>query len=106
MAVIGELKPFFGEIARLLRTLVNNTCAASAPAITTAGTGSIPAGLRSVAIVKTSSNADSVTITLSDGSTYTMTEQGEVFGDNAVVGGVLPAYTISGAGTIKWHGIL
>lgn len=101
MAVIGELRPFFGEIARLLRQIAGSTC--SGTATTTAGTGSIPAGFKSVSIVKTSSNLDTVTLTLSDTSVYTMVELGEVFVDAS--NGTLPAYTKGGAGTIKWHGI-
>jgi hypothetical protein len=136
MALIGDLKPFFGEFGRLLRQIAQSTCklaaessgggtnvvvtnpitnpvnvtivAANPPVtqITSAGTTSpIPAGFKSVSLVKTSSNADSVTITLSDASTYVMTEQGEVFTDGATDGALLPAYTISGTGTYKWHGI-
>jgi len=68
---------------------------------TSAGIGvSVPAGLNSVAIVQT--GAGDVDILLSDGSTYTMTVVGETFVDS---GGLLPAYTISGTGTWKWHGI-
>jgi hypothetical protein len=68
-----------------------------------AGTGSIPAGFRSIAIVRTSS-ADDVTITLADATTYIMTAEGEVFEDG-IESGLLPAYTITGPGTWKWHGI-
>lgn len=72
---------------------------------TSAGTGTIPAGFKSISIVKTSTNIDSVTITLSDSSVYTMTEQGEVFVDAASEGNTLPTYIIAGAGIIKWHGV-
>lgn len=75
-------------------------------AITSAGTTSpIPAGFKSIAIVKTSVSTDSFVIAMSDASTYTMTLQGEVFGDSAGDNQTLPAYTITGTGTYKWHGI-
>ena len=107
MALIGDLKPYFGEISRLLRSIANALCRQITPIqqTTSAGTGSIPAGFKSVAIAKTSSNADTVTLTLSDGSVYTMTELGEIFVDSASVSSFLPAYTKGGAGTIKWHGV-
>lgn len=104
MANYFEFKPILGEIARYLRILTTKDCC-NTPPVTSAGTGNVPAGFKSVAIVKTSTSADSTIITLSDGSTYTMTEQGEVFSDAALDGQTLPAYTITGAGTIKWHGI-
>jgi hypothetical protein len=34
-----------------------------------------------------------------------MTEQGEVFSDAALEGQSLPAYTFTGTGIKKWHGI-
>lgn len=101
----GDFKPIFGEIARYLRTLVTLAHRQNETPITSSGTGTIPAGFKSISIVKTSSNADSVTITLSDTSVYTMTESGETFSDSATGSGALPAYTKGGAGTIKWHGL-
>lgn len=130
--ILGDLQPLFGEANRLLRQINNSLCnsggAASSvlvtnptsnpvnvtivpaggapiPQITSAGIGTIPAGFKSISIVKTSTNADSVTITLSDASVFTMTEQGEVFVDSATDGNLLPTYIIGGAGIIKWHGV-
>jgi hypothetical protein len=105
----GDIRGTLQTIIDLLRRVDRNThctsCGGDA-AITSAGTGSsIPAGFKSIAIIKTSSNADTVTITLSDATTYVLTELGEVFADAASSGGVLPAYTIAGPGTWKWHGI-
>lgn len=92
------------EALNLLKIIADKDCS-PAKVSTGAGVGSIPAGYKSVAITKTSPNTDSVIITLSDGSTYTMTEQGEYFADGTDPGQRLPAYPISGTGTIKWHGI-
>jgi len=104
----GHLRPSIDKLISLLTKVERHTRCAScggATAITTAGAStSVPAGLRSVAIVKTSSS-DTVTITLSDSTTYVMTEQGEVFIQSASGSGALPAYTIAGPGTWKWHGI-
>lgn len=132
MALIGDLKPFFYQVNTLLRQVIcavnagggvgSNVTVINPPSspvnvtlvpasgspitqITSAGTGSIPAGFKSISLVKTSSNADTVIITLSDTSTFTMTELGEVFGDSSTDGNLLPAYTISGVGTFKWHGV-
>lgn len=103
MAAFGELKPHLNEIARLLRTLVNTQCAgvSPSPAITSAGTGNIPSGFKSISIV-----AETVpsTLTLSDGTTYTFTTVGETIVQAASDGGTLPAYTLSG-GTWKWLGV-
>lgn len=77
------------------------------PHVTSAGVGtSIPAGFKSIAITKTSS-AGTVTITLSDGSTFALTAQNELFADAASQYYTLPAYTIAtaDAATWKWHGI-
>lgn len=88
---------------------VNVTIVPSTPPttqITSAGVaGPIPAGFKSIAIVKTSPNTDSVILTLSDASTYTLTELGETFIDAATAEQLLPVYAISGTGTFKWHGI-
>jgi hypothetical protein len=99
MALYSEFRPVLSEIARYLRFLIGGNN------ITSAGTGSIPAGFKSISIIKTSTNADSVTLTLLDGTVYTMTELGEGFSDSASAGSLLPPYTKGGAGTIKWHGI-
>jgi hypothetical protein len=74
--------------------------------ITSAGTTSpIPAGFKSISIVKTSAVGDLVTIAMSDASSYSMSLQGEVFSDSATPEQLLPAYVMTGAGTFKWHGI-
>lgn len=104
----------FGDLAPLLRKQIadfeairrNTSNAGCCVADTSAsGSTSIPAGFASIAITKTSVGG-TATITLSDGSTYPLTEQGEVFID---AGGnkSLPAYTIStlDGATWKWHGI-
>jgi hypothetical protein len=101
--VFGEIKPSLNEIAHLLRVLVKTQCSAvsPSPAITSGGTGNIPSGYKSVSIVATTVP---VTVTFSDGSTYTFTIIGESIEHAASEGGVLPAYTFSG-GTIKWTGV-
>jgi hypothetical protein len=90
------------EILCILKDM-NSKCPVKV--ITSAGTGNVPAGFKSVAIVKTSPDTDTVTVTLSDGTTYIMTEKGETITDAADEGTKLPAYGFSGAGTVKWHGI-
>jgi hypothetical protein len=101
MAAFGEFKPVLGEIARYLRMLATRPCCKP---VTTAGVGSIPEGLRSVTITKTSANTDTTTITLSDASTYALTAQGEVYTIHGINDGVLPKFTIAG-GTWKWYGV-
>lgn len=101
MAAYGEFKPILGEIARYLRIISNAQCGTPATAITSAGTGSIPAGYNSVSIVASTVPA---VITFSDGSTYTFTVVGESIVQTAAQGGQLPAYTLT-SGTIKWIGV-
>jgi len=135
MALIGDLKPYFGEFALRLRTISQSLCKLAAASgttpnviitnpvtnpvnvtivpsvppttqITSAGvSGPIPAGFKSISILKTSANTDTVIITLSDASTFEMTEPGEIFVDAATAEQLLPTYGISGTGTFKWHGI-
>lgn len=105
----GDLKPVLDKIISLLTKVERHTgcasCGGDTP-VTLAGVdASIPAGLKSVAIVKTSPSSDTVTITLSDASTYIMTENNEVFTDSSGGGASLPEYVIVGPGTWKWHGI-
>lgn len=106
-AQYGDLRGPLDKQIQLLKSIERAlTCATCRDNITLAGTtGPIPAGLKSFVLVKTSSNSDTVVITLSDGSTYTLTEQGETFSDSLDGAGKLPEYQISGAGTFKWHGI-
>jgi hypothetical protein len=84
-----------------LKDIANNTKTGCCTLTTTAGTGQVPAKLHSVTIVQV--GAGDVVITLSDGSTYTLTEAGEEFTQTAV-GDNLPAYAISGSATWKWYG--
>lgn len=108
MAEYGDLRGPFEKMIQLLKSIERHTRCNSCggdPLISTAGTGDVPAGLKSFAIVKTSSNSDIVNVTLSDGSIYQMIELGEVFIESANNGGVLPDYTIAGPGTWKWHGL-
>lgn len=101
--VFGEIKPSLNEIASLLRRLVNTQCAAvsPSPAITSAGTGDVPLGFKSVSIVATTVPA---VITFGDGSTYTFDVVGETLVNAASDGGVLPAYTVT-SGAVKWMGL-
>lgn len=101
MAAYGEFKPILGEIARYLRIISNAQCGTPSTAITSAGTGQIPAGFNSVSIVATTVP---VTLTMSDGSTYIFTTAGESIVQTAATGGTLPAYTLVG-GTWKWIGV-
>lgn len=105
----GDLKPTLEHTIKLLKDIERHLKCSSCGGtdnITTGGTtGPIPAGMKTVTIVKTSTAANSVIIGLSDATTYTLTEQWESFTETAPVGGVLPAYTFGGAGSFKWHGI-
>lgn len=69
---------------------------------------SVPAGLRSIVIVKTS-GLGTVDIQMSNASVYTLRADGESFFDDANIAGLnatLPAYTITvtASATFKWHG--
>lgn len=101
MANFGDFKPILGEIARYLRIISNAQCGTPSTAITSAGTGNIPAGYNSISITAITVP---VTLTLSDGSTYTFAAVGETIVQAAAQGGTLPAYTLSG-GTWKWIGV-
>lgn len=107
MANYGDFKGALDYIISLLKKIDRHTeCAVCNVApTTTAGAGiDVPAGLRSVAIVKTSADG-TVNVTMSDTSVYAMTAAGEVIVDSATGDAKLPAYPISGDGTWKWHGI-
>lgn len=93
------------QIQKQITTLATNSDKEASSNTTTSGTGSVPAGLKCFSLVKTSDNTSTVIITLSDGSVYNVTEKGEVFSDTATGTARLPAYTITGTGTFKWHGI-
>lgn len=101
MANFGDFKPVLGEMARSLRIISNAQCGAKSPAITSTGTGSIPAGYNSISIIATTVPA---TITMSDGSIFTFDIVGESIVQSAAEGGSLPAYILS-SGTIKWIGV-
>jgi len=107
-AQYGDLRGPLDKIISILKGIERAlTCATCRDNVTTAGEDeSVPAGLSSVAIVKTNGTG-TVTITLSDGSTYDLTVLGEGFTDAASPNGKLPAYTIASgdSGTWKWHGI-
>jgi hypothetical protein len=100
----GDLRPLLERIIADIQGIRRNTNNAGCCVADTSASGStsIPAGFGSVSIVLLSGTA---TITLSDGSTYPLTTTGEVFTDVAPNGDSLPAYTITGSGTWKWHGI-
>ena len=104
----GDLRPVLDKIITLLKRIdASISCATCEDNITTADVDDdVPAGLKSVAIIKTS-EPGTVTITLSDGSTYDLTVLGESFADAATPNGKLPVYTIASGdgGTWKWHGI-
>lgn len=106
-AQFGDLRGPLDKLIALNKRQVDLlACATCQENVTSAGTGNIPEGFKSIAIVKTSGN-DTVTITLSDGSTYNLTVLGESFEDAATPNGSLPSYTIASGdgGTWKWHGI-
>ena len=117
MAEYGDLRGPLEKLIQLLKAIERHTgCIACAEEgilpspvteITTSGVGSsVPAGLTSVAIIKTNSTG-TVNITMSDSTVYPLTTQGEGISDDASNGTILPAYTISSpdGGTWKWHGI-
>lgn len=93
------------DIVKYLRILANKACCSASGNTTSAGINtSIPDNFKSVAITKTN-NIGTVNILLSDGSTYPLTELGEVFYDAASPASFLPEYVIStsSGGTWKWH---
>lgn len=96
MALIGELRPFLGEIARSLRILVKQSCGNSNPIAATSATAdpaTILAGFSKLSVTKTSA-AGTVTIGFPNGDTYELTADGEEF----VIEGNLGQFTITGAG--------
>ena len=107
-AQYGDLRgPLDKQIALLKRIEKLLGCSTCRENTTTAGANvDVPAGLQSVAILKTNATG-TVTITLSDGSTYDLTTQGEGFSDAATANGKLPIYSIASGdgGEWKWHGI-
>lgn len=107
MALIGDLKPYFGEISRLLRSIAQSLCkeVATTTQTVSAGTASVPAGFRSVTFTKTSPNTDTVIITLPDATTYTLTQLGETITIPTTANHTLPAFTVSGVGTVQWIGL-
>src|SRR5271169_3403739 len=100
----GDLRGSLGEIIRLLKTIDRNTndnacCAAT----TSAGTNSsVPQGFNSVSIVQTSVSG-TVTITMSDGSTFELAGQGQGYSVSAAAFQYLTAYAISSGGGATWQ---
>lgn len=99
----GDLNPVLNKIITELKAIARNTSISGCcTATTSAGSNtSVPAGFSSVSIVDLSGT---VTITMSDGSTYQLTSTGETLVQVASGNKSLPAYTISG-GTWKWVAI-
>lgn len=99
-----QIKGHLEAILKYLKAIDRNTlCSACVGTnLSTAGTGDIPAGLNSFTITKTSSDSDTVTITLPDGSIYILNNPGETFSESSAK--ELPAYNIAGPGTWKWYG--
>ncbi len=98
MAIMGDLTPYFVRFERLLKSIAGSLCTSSDPVSFSAGTGSVPAGLRHVTVT---SSAGPTTLTFPNGNTYILAT-GESFSTN-LAGGTVPAFTISG-GTWKWYG--
>jgi hypothetical protein len=100
----GDIVPHIKEAISYLKGIEKfvdpNACCVAG---TSAGTASVPAGFASVSIAQV--GAGNVVITMSDGSTYTMTTAGEVLVQSAPDGQSLPAYNISGTATWKWSAI-
>lgn len=104
----GDIRGPLDKMIQLLKEIGRNTSqSACCTATTSAGTGDIPAGFKTVSIMKTDAGAGVVNITLSDGSVFPLTIQGEVFVDASSDKFVLPSYTISSTlgATWIWHGI-
>lgn len=113
---MGDLRPILEKNISLLKEIARHTrcmeCAdsegdnGSGVECTVAGINeSVPAGLKSVAIIKTN-DTGTATVTFTTG-TYDLTLEGEGISDNASVGLTLPAYAIStgDGGEWKWHGV-
>lgn len=101
------IKPLSAIITKLKEIERHTGCMACGGSMGTTTSGvstDIPAGLKSFSVVKTDSGGPT-NLTLSDGSVYPLTLQGEVFSESATAGGKLPDYAISG-GTWKWHGVI
>lgn len=103
----GDIKGVLQAMLTQLRQIADHTNdSGCCTAVTSAGTGSIPEGFSSVAIVLTSASG-TADIVMSDTSVFTLMVQGESFVDVAGPGKKLPAYVIttSDGGTWQWHGI-
>ena len=104
----GDIRGSLDKMIQLLKGIDRNTNQSSCCiATTSAGTGSIPEGFKTVSIMKNDTGIGVVNITLSDGSVFPLTAQGEVFVDASSDKFVLPAYNISStlSATWVWHGI-
>jgi hypothetical protein len=105
--VIGELRPFLGEIARSLRILVKQSCSETSALAPIAATSvvadptTIPAGYTHLVVTKTNGSG-TVTITFPDSSTYVLSASAEVF---SITGNTLGSFTIAlGSGaTYKYY---
>lgn len=101
----GDFKPVMGTVIQHLKQIERNTnnnacCTAS----TSAGTDtSVPAGFRSVTITQTV--AGMVVITMSDGTTYTLSGVGQSLPITAPVFQSLPAFPVSASGGGAWQWI-
>ena len=103
----GDARDKYNEMIRLLASIDrhtdNNACCT---AVTSAGQNSdVPSGFRNLTIVQTA--AGIITITMSDGSTYTLNAVGQQYVISAPIFKNLPAYTISasGGGTWQWSAL-
>lgn len=100
--VQGNIKPFFDELARILRLQTKDTSCITASSSDVANPQTIRSKYASITIVKT--GADVTTLTFKDGTTYQMTSLGETLVISANPGGDLPSFDISG-GSYKWAAV-
>lgn len=100
----GELGQKVGRLNKQLDRIIDINTGCCDPNVTSSGVNSsVPAGLKGVSIIKTSSGG-TVNITLSDSSIYPLILQGEGFSQS---GKKLPAYPVatSDGATWKWVAI-
>jgi|SRR5271155_423964 len=96
----GRLDEIVHTLDQINRNTSNNSCC---EAITSAGQDiSVPSGFNAVSIVQTSASG-TVGITMSDGSTFILSAQGQTYSVSAAIFQSLPAFLISGTAGATWE---
>lgn len=103
MADIGDVVQRLGRANTQLDRIIdqNSGCCKTPDTVTSGINSSIPAGFKSISIVKTNVNG-TATITFADSTAYPLNLEGEGI---TVSGRKLPAFTITSGGGATWKWI-